>query len=380
MPRPLALLLAVPAVLALVLPLACAHSFMTQPPAYNKVFQTRSCKGSECTNACPNVLRDESDMANTASRPAAEWRRGEEVMIRWAKNNHRAGMVRVSLVPADSMMSRDWHARLSLFHGCWESGEYRCSGALCGSDSDHEGFQRKVLVPDVFPDGLYVAAVVWYGGLHFSRERGQFPDYFSCAFVRVKGGNPLAGSYQPVWAPGDTGPHDAVKMTGDPAKGGMCQTAADRVGECPKTGCTGPSFWAVSKAFQGGRKPDKITPRIVADAFAQRPVMGPTEDAPPQVDTKPDSSTPAPETPAPETPVKPDEPPVDTPDAPVSAADLPVAGGGLCLGDVCCPRSCGRCGGSGCHRRPGGGENCCFSRIKEAGKMCSSNPPPCVRD
>lgn len=362
--------------------LASAHSYMTQPNAFNRVFQTKSCRGEECTNACPNVLRDTSDMNNTPNRPAATWERGQEVMIRWAKNNHRGGMVRVSLVPADSMMSRPWHAKLALFHGCWESGEYTCSGELCGSDSNNEGFQRKVVIPSVFPDGLYVAAVVWYGGLHFSRDRGQFPDFFSCSFVRISGGVPLGGSYQPNWAPGDTGNFEAVAYTGDASKVDMCQTASDEVGECPKTGCTGRAFWAVSKPFQGGRMPDKITPRVVADAFAERPVMEVHNDEPnapePEPATEADS----------EPPSEADE--ASTPDpvsprrqapAPVSAEDVSSgADAGLCLGSVCCLSSCGKCGGSDCHLRPGGGTNCCHSRIKESGKRCSSNPPPCVRD
>lgn len=367
--------------------LASAHSFMTQPDAFNRVFQTKSCKGDECTNACPNVLRDTSDMSNTPDRPAATWRRGQEVMISWAKNNHRGGLVRVSLVPADSMMSRPWHAKLALFHGCWESGEYACSGELCGSDSDNEGFQRKVAVPSVFPDGLYVAAVVWYGGLHFSRDRGQFPDYFSCSFVRISGGAPLGGSYQPNWAPGDTGRFDAVAYTGDASKAGMCQTASDEVGECPKTGCTGPAFWAVSKPFQGGRMPDQITPRVVADAFAERPVMEVQNDEPEA--PEPEAPEPEPATEADsEPPSEGDEAPTPEPVSPRRSSPTPVsaddvssgADAGLCLGSVCCLSSCGKCGGSGCQLRPGGGANCCHSRIKESGKLCSSNPPPCITD
>lgn len=337
---------------------------MTQPEAFNHVFHTKSCVGEECSNACPNVLRDVSDMHNTADKPAAVWKRGQKVMFSWAKNNHRGGLVRVSLVPADSMMSRPWHAKLALFHGCWESGMYRCAGDMCGSDSDNEGFQREVVIPPVFPDGIYVAAVVWYGGLHFSRDKGQFPDYFSCSFVHIKGGAALGGSYQPEWAPGDTGKFEAVAYTGDPSKEGMCHTASDEVGKCPNTGCTGPDFWAVSKPYQNGRMPDKITPGIVADAFKERPVM----------DVQPDIGRGEPT----------EAEPVTAPEAdPVSAEDVPAFAGaeaGICSGSVCCPTACGQCGGTKCQMRPGGGENCCHSLIKAAGKSCASNGPPCVRE
>jgi hypothetical protein len=47
---------------------------------------------------------------------------------------------------------------------------------------------------------------------------------------------------------------------------------------------------------------------------------------------------------------------------------------------TCCPASCGVCGGKGCGSLPGGVSNCCNGAIEDAGKPCSSNPPPCVMD
>lgn len=252
---------------------------------------------------------------------------------------------------------------------------YRCSGDMCGSDSDNEGFQRQVEIPSVFPDGIYVAAVVWYGGLHFSRDRGQFPDYFSCSFVHIEGGAPLGGSYQAEWAPGDTGEFEAVQRTGDASKEGMCQTASDEVGKCPNTGCTGPDFWAVSKPYQNGRKPDKITPGMVADAFKEKPVMDIQAEAGRGEPTEPEPKS---------DPVTASEESTD-PEAmpePVSA-DVPSFAGaeaGICSGSVCCPTMCGQCGGSKCQTRPGGGDNCCHSLIKKSGKSCANNGPPCIRD
>ncbi|CAM9566238.1 unnamed protein product, partial [Ectocarpus fasciculatus] len=43
---------------------------------------------------------------------------------------------------------------------------------------------------------------------------------------------------------------------------------------------------------------------------------------------------------------------------------------------VCCPVTCGQCGGSGCSGAPGGEESCCTSTILEAGEECGE--PPCV--
>eukprot|EP00903_Cladosiphon_okamuranus_P021365 g19635.t1 len=44
--------------------------------------------------------------------------------------------------------------------------------------------------------------------------------------------------------------------------------------------------------------------------------------------------------------------------------------------DVCCPLSCGKCGGAGCSKL---GEGCCTRRVKESGDLCSeTNAAPCV--
>lgn len=46
--------------------------------------------------------------------------------------------------------------------------------------------------------------------------------------------------------------------------------------------------------------------------------------------------------------------------------------------DVCCPLSCGQCGGSGCSER---GDGCCTSKVKDSGVKCSeSNSAPCNID
>merc|ERR1711990_1274644 len=52
-------------------------------------------------------------------------------------------------------------------------------------------------------------------------------------------------------------------------------------------------------------------------------------------------------------------------------------------GKVCCPKSCGSCGGKGCSSRPGGASNCCVGNgkttfISGSGKMCSDGAPPCI--
>jgi len=40
---------------------------------------------------------------------------------------------------------------------------------------------------------------------------------------------------------------------------------------------------------------------------------------------------------------------------------------------VCCPASCGTCGGDGCGGRPGGAENCCTGHIVRSNSFCTSD-------
>ncbi len=51
---------------------------------------------------------------------------------------------------------------------------------------------------------------------------------------------------------------------------------------------------------------------------------------------------------------------------------------GIVAGSVCCAKSCGVCGGTGCGALPGGSTKCCSGAIKKANKSCAKSAPPCV--
>ena len=62
--------------------------------------------------------------------------------------------------------------------------------------------------------------------------------------------------------------------------------------------------------------------------------------------------------------------------ATLAAPQAPKCARGLRYGQaptaVCCPASCGTCGGPGCASRPGGRANCCRPQILHSGRRCSS--------
>ena len=75
--------------------------------------------------------------------------------------------------------------------------------------------------------------------------------------------------------------------------------------------------------------------------------------------------TPSPVTPSPVTP------------SPTSSGSDPMCALGLIKQDVCCPTTCGTCGGVGCSLRPGGSA-CCGGPIRAAGLSCNDGLAPCV--
>merc|ERR1712196_71585 len=46
--------------------------------------------------------------------------------------------------------------------------------------------------------------------------------------------------------------------------------------------------------------------------------------------------------------------------------------------NICCAKSCGKCGGYRCEKRPGGRSKCCSENIKSSKKSCSTNNAPCL--
>lgn len=49
-------------------------------------------------------------------------------------------------------------------------------------------------MPGIYGDGDYVLGHVWYGGIHFPlKEERNFSDFWSCAYVRIRGGKKVGG-------------------------------------------------------------------------------------------------------------------------------------------------------------------------------------------
>lgn len=313
--------------------LAMGHNWLVEPMAFNTNWKTKSCEGSECVAACPKLLQPEK-MKNTMYSPAATWRRGELVRLCYSRNNHRGGFARFSLVPVNVMNSRPWHDKLTLFHTCFDGGAVSCAKdrVSCGTDED-TAHCRYIRVPSVFPDGDYVLGHVWYGGLHYKRAHGQFADYYSCSFVKIKGavgGTKACEAYRPFYQAGFVQPGSYMEKN---IMYGMCFTSSTKVGTCGMEGCWDtPSMWGTPDKFKPGAPAvDPITCSLVEEAQHEK------------------------------------------------SMDERILTG-ICKEDVCCHKDCGRCGGLNCSKLPGGGENCCTGAImRNKTRTCDKFDPPCRR-
>lgn len=371
---------------------ASSHSWITSPRHYDRrALKARTCKqksrsqnvrhpyslpSPRCTWACP-LFRPLSSVS--PNHPAAVWKRGERISAVWTKNNHHGGFVRLSLVPLSAIHDPRAHSRLTLLHTCWESGEHHCRpGQDCGTDKSGEAFQKFLRIPSVFPDGLYVFGYVWYGGLNFTRKFGQFPDYHSCSIVRIEGGDDLKGTYAPYFDAG----------LGRRIVNGMCQSSATRVGECIDGGCDRRgSFYAVPALFSNGRAPSPFTQEDViriakgSEIHSKEPISVspfPSERPFPSPVSSPSSSPFVSGIPSPHYTVSPPPSKGESKDVPDLNWEEKARMHGICKGNVCCPKKCLACGGLGCRKRPGGGNACCITRIREHGRSCFWNSPPCV--
>lgn len=340
---------------------ARAHSWTIDPLTYNTRYKTGDCTGPECGSPCPPKWR--RHMNNSAASPAATYHRGQEVDISWVRNSHHGGMVRLGFVPVSAMWNAAAHSRLALFYGCWDDEKTRCksrSFRWCGTDAGGFALTARLRVPTCLPDGDYVFAYAWFGGLHFRRNRGGFPDFNHCAHVRVRGGAAVGGACVPEFRVRG-GPSASRDRT-------QCLTSATAPGQCVKRECMVRSFYAKPKAFVPNDPPPFFASDVAyvadhpKDTLPKWPIGTP--------DRGPHSAPPAPTG-------KPWQSPSRSPAA--WRASPPPRQGAKCGGGVCCSPGCTKCAGRDCHKHgTNHGDMCCRTAVLRTGRSCDSVGPPCV--
>ncbi|CAN8069705.1 unnamed protein product [Agarophyton chilense] len=210
----------------------------------------------------------------SSENPARVFRRGEQATIKYQRNNHApGGFIRLSLVPPNQIMDKDVHKRNAFHYSCWganpvqaarnELDTDRFGFTFIGSDGEQHGepkgyYTSQIIIPNCIPDGDYVLGWVWYGGTGGSvlgnypqapKPWGYFGDYWSCSFVRVQGGTPLAESC-----------HSAFVNDMSQYSDAGCMSANDEPGVCASEPCKITGRYQKPRAFKDGAQPAPLRP------------------------------------------------------------------------------------------------------------------------
>lgn len=246
---------------------AVPHSFLLIPRGDFVSFRKPECRlggpphapNDTCPGPC--IAKDRWQFDSHANTTV--FKRGQNVTIVWPRNNHEGGFVRFTLVPVSDRMSHEAHKRMVFHYACFESDRVPCSYPYCGTDGKNTVFQTSVIIPSVYPDGLYVLGWAWFGGI--MNRVSYFGDYWSCSFIRIQGGAPVQLNYQPVFIPGKK--NHGANGVGESS----CRSSVDNVGVCVREPCIGrtPSF-TVPASFANGSVPSPIYAYWL---YSQNPLM-----------------------------------------------------------------------------------------------------------
>ncbi|CAN8065553.1 unnamed protein product [Agarophyton chilense] len=260
--------------------LASAHSQMTQPQSTSP----RTCRlGGEpafgvdtCRGPCDlRPIRARHRYANfwSPAHPAASYSRGQNVLIKYSRNNHGpGGFIRLSLVKPSQMMHHNVHTRNAFHYSCWGAHPVRASPnelrkqrfgfSMVGSDGEQHRYGKgyyttTVTIPTSVPDGDYVLGWAWFGGTggdlksgtspQYPYSVGYFGDYYSCSFVRIRG-----GVYTPKYSPRFINDMSQYSNAG-------CMSSTDRPGPCAREPCRIKAFFRRPAPFVHGRSPRALT-------------------------------------------------------------------------------------------------------------------------
>jgi len=153
-----------------------SHSILTYP----QPFHPAECRiGGVSPKKCGGPCRIERLQPSPhkinyfpPNKPAAVWKRGQKVTVKYARNNHApGGFVRLTLVPVENMMDKKIHTRNAFHFSCWGAHPKQASSnektrdkwgfSLVGSDGREKGvaagyYTELITIPDVVPDGEYI--------------------------------------------------------------------------------------------------------------------------------------------------------------------------------------------------------------------------------
>ncbi|XP_004342896.2 chitinase [Capsaspora owczarzaki ATCC 30864] len=212
------------AVAVLAIATADAHSWMTCPNSLN----VQPGRGGFTTGPCEPTTPGQTV-------PVTNIKAGERLKVGWTSNNHGGGYVRLALVPDAQSLDTAAYASNVLKMACYghdqRPGRYQygdcihpCNGrGACAYQSeidDVERYDTTITIPTNLADGVY--SLQWVG---LVGNAGT--PYYSCAKLKVTGGNPAMSCPAPATIPAytclksESGAPSSAIMTGTSA-GSFC--------------------------------------------------------------------------------------------------------------------------------------------------------------
>lgn len=211
-----------------------AHTSLFYPKPYRDGYD-KYCFPNKYPRACPkiNISGSLLPMLSSKNKSFTTWQRGKTYRISWKVNNHHSGFISFSLIPLDIIGNVTWkerwiettkrmfdsrlHRQFSIYMGCYKQ-------TVKGSMDIDSIYSTRIRIPKMFPNGMYVFSLLWFGGFPTREDSTRtdklisatptpspsptiyyrpnaFSDHRSCAIVKIKGGKKLRtkGKYQPVF-------------------------------------------------------------------------------------------------------------------------------------------------------------------------------------
>jgi len=166
-----------------------AHTFLTVPQSMSHIEGCRIGGSPGYVVSCPGPCPAHTKAMLRDPPTTTTIRRGGVLNLRYSRNNHEGGFARYSLVPADRAMDGHFHTRAAFLYTCWDTGAFKCRNPRerwrdCKYDDDQVAYKRRLRIPRVYPDGLYVLGFAWWGGLDKGKGfNAALGDYYDCRCV-----------------------------------------------------------------------------------------------------------------------------------------------------------------------------------------------------
>ncbi|KAI9136524.1 hypothetical protein BKA69DRAFT_1129037 [Paraphysoderma sedebokerense] len=188
-----------------------SHSWLVSPFARagpGSIQNVGNDAGGNWAPACAWIGKDKANPGRFT------YKRGQSITVKWPRNNHPGGFVRLALVPFGSTQNHQDFDKNIVQYNCHETDcRSHYQPPLGGDGSQYKEGENicsvKWTVPAWVKDGQYTLQWMWHGGGSYYNNwyRGQ-ADYYQCSDFTIRGSvsgnNTIARRPKcPVWKGGD---------------------------------------------------------------------------------------------------------------------------------------------------------------------------------